>query len=62
VVEESKASTAEMPAAEPPSKKMKLSPFDWFLRSADSNHSSCTTVRGDSVDVPLTERLINEII
>jgi len=61
VVEESKANTAETPAAEPPSKKMKLSPSDWFLHSAVSNHSSSTTVRGSNVDVPLTERLLNEI-
>ena len=52
--------TAETPAAEPPSKKMKLNPFDWFLHSAGSQ-SCCTTVRGSNVDVPLTERLLHEI-
>jgi len=36
VVEESKAVTAETPAAEPPAKKMKLGLFDWLLHSADS--------------------------
>ena len=60
MVEESKADTAETPAAEPHSKKMKLSPFDWFLHSAGSQSCS-TTVRGSNVDVPLTERLLDEI-